>query len=94
MSRRLALPVLLLCLIAPSGALAMGAAGASPPKASLLTIERQVMCVTCKIPLNVAQSPQAEREKAFIKAKRRSSANWSPSTARRCSVCRPPRAST
>ncbi len=24
------------------------------------------MCVTCKIPLNVAQSPQADRERAFI----------------------------
>ena len=33
---------------------------------SLPTIERQVMCVTCKIPLNVAQSPQADRERAFI----------------------------
>jgi len=29
-------------------------------------IERQVMCVTCKIPLNVAQSPQADRERSFI----------------------------
>jgi len=34
--------------------------------ARLLVIERQVMCVTCKIPLNVAQSPQADRERAFI----------------------------
>ena len=34
--------------------------------ASLTTIERQVMCVTCKIPLNVAQSPQSDRERAFI----------------------------
>jgi cytochrome c-type biogenesis protein CcmH len=33
---------------------------------SLPAIERQVMCVTCKIPLNVAQSPQADRERAFI----------------------------
>lgn len=24
------------------------------------------MCVTCKIPLNVAQSPQSDRERAFI----------------------------
>jgi cytochrome c-type biogenesis protein CcmH len=36
------------------------------PRTSLPTIERQVMCVTCKIPLNVAQSPQADRERAFI----------------------------
>jgi cytochrome c-type biogenesis protein CcmH len=34
---------------------------------TLPTIERQVMCVTCKIPLNVAESPQANRERAFIR---------------------------
>ncbi len=38
------------------------------PRASLPAIERQVMCVTCKIPLNVAQSPQADRERAFIQS--------------------------
>jgi cytochrome c-type biogenesis protein CcmH len=38
----------------------------APPRTSLPTIERQVMCVTCKIPLNVAESPQADRERAFI----------------------------
>jgi cytochrome c-type biogenesis protein CcmH/NrfF len=26
------------------------------------------MCVTCKIPLNVAQSPQADRERAYIQS--------------------------
>jgi cytochrome c-type biogenesis protein CcmH len=31
-------------------------------------IERQVMCVTCKIPLDVAQSQQADRERAFIQS--------------------------
>ena len=44
----------------------MGAGGASSAKTSLPVIERQVMCVTCKIPLDVAQSPQADRERAFI----------------------------
>ena len=39
---------------------------AAESRPSLPTIERQVMCVTCKIPLNVAQSPQADRERAFI----------------------------
>jgi cytochrome c-type biogenesis protein CcmH len=38
------------------------------PRASLPSIERQVMCVTCKIPLNEAQSPQADRERAFIRS--------------------------
>jgi cytochrome c-type biogenesis protein CcmH len=49
---------------APPGALAAGAAA----RPSLPAIERQVMCVTCKIPLNVAESPQADREKAFIQS--------------------------
>ena len=59
-----ALIALLLCLI-PSVALGMGAADVRP-QTSLPVIERQVMCVTCKIPLNVAQSQQANRERAFI----------------------------
>ncbi len=29
-------------------------------------IESEVMCVTCKIPLDTAQSPQADRERAYI----------------------------
>ncbi len=36
-------------------------------RASLPTIERQVMCVTCKIPLNVAESAQASRERVLIR---------------------------
>jgi len=42
------------------------AASAAAARTSLPTIERQVMCVTCKIPLNVAQSLQADRERAYI----------------------------
>ncbi len=58
-------------------ALAVGALltvlGASPasaatPRASLPQIERQVMCVTCKIPLMVAESSQADRERAYIQS--------------------------
>ena len=52
--------------------LAAGLGGAVPAasaaRPSLPVIERQVMCVTCKIPLNVAQSPQADRERAFIQS--------------------------
>jgi cytochrome c-type biogenesis protein CcmH len=52
--------------------LALLLAGAGPaaaaPRASLPAIERQVMCVTCKIPLNLAESPQADRERAFIQS--------------------------
>jgi cytochrome c-type biogenesis protein CcmH len=45
---------------------APAAASGAAPRTTLPTIERQVMCVTCKIPLNVAQSTQADRERAFI----------------------------
>jgi cytochrome c-type biogenesis protein CcmH len=58
---------LLLCLSA-SATLRVGAASAATPHTSLPTIERQVMCVTCKIPLDVAQSQQADRERAFIQS--------------------------
>lgn len=40
---------------------------AATPRASLPAIERRVMCVTCKIPLIVAESAQADRERAFIR---------------------------
>lgn len=46
--------------------IASTAASAAVPHASLPAVESQVMCVTCKIPLTVAQSPQADRERAFI----------------------------
>ena len=42
------------------------AASAAVARTSLPVIERQVMCVTCKIPLNVAESPQANEERAYI----------------------------
>jgi cytochrome c-type biogenesis protein CcmH len=61
-----------LASLALCAALAASAAapaiGAAQPRTSLPKIERQVMCVTCKIPLNVAQSPQADRERAFIQS--------------------------
>jgi len=49
-------------LLTPASALA----GAPAARASLPAIERQVMCVTCKIPLNVADSTQANDERAYI----------------------------
>jgi cytochrome c-type biogenesis protein CcmH len=59
-------------LLLSAGALAAGAPAAAAaqaaPRASLPQIERQVMCVTCKIPLAVAESPQADRERAFIQS--------------------------
>lgn len=50
-----------------AGALAAPAPTLAAPTPSLPAIERQVMCVSCKIPLNVAQSQQADRERAFIR---------------------------
>ena len=43
------------------------AALAAEPKASLPDIEDEVMCVSCKVALNVAESPQAYREREFIR---------------------------
>jgi cytochrome c-type biogenesis protein CcmH len=42
------------------------AAQAVTTRTTLPDVESQAMCVTCKIPLTVAQSPQADRERAFI----------------------------
>jgi cytochrome c-type biogenesis protein CcmH len=47
--------------------LAIAPMGLAVPRTTLPVIERQVMCVTCKIPLNVAESPQAARERVFIR---------------------------
>jgi cytochrome c-type biogenesis protein CcmH/NrfF len=37
------------------------------PRASLIEIEKQVMCPVCGTLLQLAESPQAQREKAFIR---------------------------
>jgi cytochrome c-type biogenesis protein CcmH len=58
-------PVVLVALACVALAVAPAAARAAA-RPSLPVIERQVMCVTCKIPLNVAESVQADRERAFI----------------------------
>ena len=59
--RGLAALILACLLLAPAGALAQ------QPRASLTDIEDEVMCVTCNVPLNIAESPQAQRQRAFIK---------------------------
>jgi cytochrome c-type biogenesis protein CcmH len=40
---------------------------ARTPRASLLSIEADVMCLSCHEPLELAQSPQAQAEKDYIK---------------------------
>jgi cytochrome c-type biogenesis protein CcmH len=59
--RAAGLLALLLALATP------GAALAAAPKASLVDIEDEVMCVTCKIPLNIAEGPQPNRERELIR---------------------------
>lgn len=59
MRRRMGLIALvLLAMLAPSATAA--------PRASLTEIEKQVMCPVCGTLLQLAESPQAQREKAFI----------------------------
>lgn len=61
MRRAALLCALAAALLSPPAALAVA------PKASLVDIEDEVMCVTCKIPLDVAQSPQADDERDLIR---------------------------
>jgi cytochrome c-type biogenesis protein CcmH len=64
---RRAIRLALLPLVLVMLAFACTQAGAVTPRTTLPLIERQVMCATCKIPLNVAESPQANRERVFIR---------------------------
>ena len=60
---RLALALALVAVLALAAAPAHAA-----PSASLTDIEDEVMCVVCNVPLNVAESPQADRERALIRS--------------------------
>ncbi len=61
MTRRAAALALALVLALAAPALAQ------QPRASLPDIEDEVMCVTCNVALNIAESPQASRQRAFIR---------------------------
>jgi cytochrome c-type biogenesis protein CcmH len=61
-ARRTAVVAILGLLVTPQIASARAA------RASLMDIENDVMCVVCNEPLAVAQSPQAYREKNFIRS--------------------------
>jgi cytochrome c-type biogenesis protein CcmH len=41
---------------------------ASCPRATLADIEDEVMCPVCGVPLELAEAPQAERERAFVQS--------------------------
>jgi cytochrome c-type biogenesis protein CcmH len=49
------------------GLLALAPVTVAAPRASLIEIEKQVMCPVCGTLLQLAESPQAQREKAFIR---------------------------
>ncbi len=61
MTRTLALAALLLALLLPAAALA------ATPKADLVDVEDEVMCVTCKVPLNIAEGAQPDGQRALIR---------------------------
>jgi cytochrome c-type biogenesis protein CcmH/NrfF len=54
-------------LAAAAIAIALAPTPALAARASLVDIEDEVMCTTCNVPLNTADAPQAERERAFIR---------------------------
>ena len=58
----LSLALLLACSAAPPVL-----AATVHPRASLTDIENDVMCTSCREPLAVAQSPQADSERAYIR---------------------------
>jgi cytochrome c-type biogenesis protein CcmH/NrfF len=60
--RRLALALVALAALA----LSAGPAGAAAPKTSLHAVEADVMCVSCGVPLAIAESPQADAERREI----------------------------
>jgi cytochrome c-type biogenesis protein CcmH len=81
--RRLALLAAALLALGPAGALA------AQPRASFNDIEDEVMCDTCNVPLNIADSARADQERAQIRGyiaqgltkgqiKARLKAQWGP----------------
>jgi cytochrome c-type biogenesis protein CcmH/NrfF len=57
--RRAALALLIVLAVPASAAAAMA-------KTTLPAIESQVMCVACKVPLEDAESPEADQERQYI----------------------------
>ncbi len=62
MRRAAALLVLLLAL-APAAA----PAGAAAPRASFNDVEDELMCDTCNVPLDIAESPRADQERRELR---------------------------
>ncbi len=60
-ARALALAALVAALLGPAHA------PAAAPKTDLVDVEDEVMCVTCKVPLNIAEGPQPDSQRALIR---------------------------
>jgi len=63
---RATLPFLALAVLLAALAAAPAPASAAQPRTSLTEIEAEVMCPVCGTLLELAESPQAQREKVFI----------------------------
>lgn len=63
--RRVALLLIAMAALA-SGALAVSPALAATPRTTLTAVESDVMCVSCGVPLTIADSPQADAERREI----------------------------
>ena len=61
MRRTLALTLALLAV------LPVGAAAGAPVRTTLYEVEKDLMCDTCNVPLNVAESARADQERAEIR---------------------------
>ena len=57
---------LIAAIATPTTFMTATATAAPQPRATLTDIEQDVMCVSCHEPLALAQSPQADSERAFI----------------------------
>jgi cytochrome c-type biogenesis protein CcmH len=66
--RRLLVLLAALLALAGTGAVVAPAALAAQPRASFNDIEDEVMCDTCNVPLNIADSPRADQERREIRA--------------------------
>ena len=55
-------------LIAILALLAFAPAAHAQQKAELYDVEDEVMCVSCNVPLFIAESPQADRQRALIRS--------------------------
>jgi cytochrome c-type biogenesis protein CcmH len=59
--------VAVLLALATLALAAPAVARAATPRTSLPDVEDEVICVTCNVPLTIAESAEADRERAFIR---------------------------